>query len=124
MASSLAGCAQATSASETVKSPGSGTLDILRLTSGTSCKFGKEIGWNALSEELTADTISDEQILRLRRILLRESNNQFTCDTDACGDALRDYSDSKYDHVRDTATIVRRISRERCAEIMNERRLR
>ena len=69
---------------------------------------------------LTADTITDEQIRKLRDDLLKESLNQMTDDTDACGMALRDPK-SYPGHLQDTASIMRSIGRARCAEILNAR---
>jgi hypothetical protein len=69
---------------------------------------------------LTADTITDEQICKLRDSLLKESSNQMTNDTDACGMALRD-PQSYPVHLRDTASILRGLGRARCAEILNAR---
>lgn len=69
---------------------------------------------------LTADTITDEQIRELREQLLRESDNQFTCDTDSCGMALKNL-EAFPEHVRDTARVVRRLERERCADVFNAR---
>lgn len=69
---------------------------------------------------LTADTITDEQIRTLLKQLLLESDGQFTCDTDSCGMALKAL-EAFPEHVRDTARVVCRLERERCAEIFNAR---
>ena len=69
---------------------------------------------------LTADTITDEQICKLRDDLLKESLNQMTNDTDACGMALRDIK-SYPGHLQCAASIMRDIGRTRCAEILNAR---
>lgn len=69
---------------------------------------------------LTADTITDEQIRKLRDDLLKESLNQLTNDTDACGMALRD-PQSYPCHLQETASILRGIGRALCAEILNSR---
>ncbi len=69
---------------------------------------------------LTADTITDEQIRKLRDDLLKESLNQLTNDTDACGMALRDPK-SYPGHLQKTASILRSIGRGRCASILNAR---
>lgn len=58
---------------------------------------------------LTVDTITDEQIRSLRKVLLCESGNQMTDDTDACGIAL---------HARH---FMQSIARARCIEILNAR---
>jgi hypothetical protein len=69
----------------------------------------------------TADTITDEQIRELRTALLKESDNQFTSETDETGMALIDPTEPKYAKVRDVATVVRTLARARCAEILNAR---
>lgn len=67
---------------------------------------------------LTADTITDEQIRKLRDDLFKESSNQMTDDTDACGMALCGPK-SYPDHLKETASIMRSIGRARCAELLN-----
>lgn len=69
---------------------------------------------------LTAKSITDEQIRELRVTLIRESDNQFTSDTDATGMALYDL-DRYPPHLREDARIIKGIARERCAEIINAR---
>ena len=61
---------------------------------------------------LTIDTITDEQIRGLRDDLLKESSNQMTDDTDACGMALRDPQ---------SYSVLRDLGRARCVEIFNSR---
>jgi hypothetical protein len=61
--------------------------------------------------------VTDEQILELRGRLLRESGNQMTADTDACGAALRDPSGYPA-HLRAVATFERDAGRARCAELI------
>jgi hypothetical protein len=69
---------------------------------------------------LSADTITDAQIRKLRDDLFSESSNQMTDDTDACGMALRD-PQSYPSRLAETASIMRSIGRARCAEILNAR---
>lgn len=69
---------------------------------------------------LTAESITDAQIRALREVLLRESDNQFTCDVDETGMALWDLN--KYPpHLKPIAQVVKQLARERCAEILNTR---
>lgn len=68
----------------------------------------------------TADTITDDQIRKLRENLLKESLNQMTIDTDACGMALYEL-ESYPSHLKEAASILRKIGRARCAEILGDR---
>lgn len=65
--------------------------------------------------------ITDEEIRELRIVLLRESGNQFTSDTDATGVALYDL-DKFPPHLREDARILRDNARERCIEIIAMRK--
>lgn len=65
--------------------------------------------------------ITGEEIRELRIVLLRESGNQFTSDTDATGMALYDL-DKYPPHLREDARILRDIARERCIEIITTRK--
>lgn len=67
-----------------------------------------------------AKSITDEQIRELREALLRESDGQFTSDTDATGIALYDL-DRYPPHLREDARIIKDIARERCVEIIKAR---
>lgn len=69
---------------------------------------------------LTADTITEEQIRKLRDGLFKESLHQMTNDTDACGMALRD-PQLYPDHLQKNASILKALGRARCAEILNIR---
>lgn len=69
---------------------------------------------------LTADTITDDMIRALREDLFKESLNQMTNDTDACGMALCD-PQTLPSHLQETVLILRNIARARLAEILNAR---
>jgi hypothetical protein len=75
----------------------------------------------SIGEFVTSDTITDEQIRELRNELLKESFNQMTDDSDACGMALRDLK-MYPQHLQYTASIIKDISRTRCAKILNTRK--
>ena len=70
--------------------------------------------------KVTADTITDAQIRDLRALLLKESGNQCTSDTEATGMALSD-PDQCPPPLRGDAKIIKAIAREHCAALWNAR---
>jgi len=70
--------------------------------------------------KVTAETITDEQIRHLRSVLIKESGNQCTSDTEATGMALSDPDQCSLS-IRGDAKIIRAIAREQCAALWNAR---
>lgn len=66
----------------------------------------------------TATNLTDDDLHSLREALLKESDNQFTGDVEACGNALSEHPNP------DFRMFLRTVGRERCADLLNMRAMR